>query len=61
MIEYVESPCKDCKERHESCHSFCDKYKKYSSYRESVRKNKQIISSAMFVPNFKSYSRRKHK
>ena len=39
-----ESPCLDCKDRHESCHADCEKYIQYTKaldeYRETVKANR---------------------
>ena len=38
-IRWVQSPCKDCPDRHITCHSSCDKYKEYKKrhYEEKDR------------------------
>lgn len=36
-----KAPCKDCKERHENCHSECEAYLEYNADREQIRKRKQ--------------------
>lgn len=33
-------PCKDCKERHASCHAECEKYKDYKSTNDAEREKR---------------------
>lgn len=39
-MKYVESPCKNCKERFELCHSVCPKYLEFHAYRELIREDR---------------------
>lgn len=40
------APCKDCKERHDLCHSHCEKYlkwkKQHDEAKEALRRDKAI-------------------
>lgn len=36
----MRPPCKDCKERAIGCHSTCEKYKKYRTEWEELKKKK---------------------
>lgn len=42
----LTSPCKDCEERHELCHSTCEKYKQYSANRKALNKWQRDLSKA---------------
>lgn len=35
-------PCKDCSERHESCHSDCDKYQEWKEESDKFRDFKNV-------------------
>lgn len=37
----INAPCKDCIERHISCHSSCEKYKKFKEDKEIENKRRQ--------------------
>ena len=32
----IKAPCKDCPDRHQNCHSECDKYKAFSDERKRL-------------------------
>lgn len=36
------APCKDCPERHELCHSSCEKYKDFVKEREEIREARRL-------------------
>ena len=40
MIRSIESPCKDCPDRHVGCHSECGKYIAYDAALKDLRKAK---------------------
>ena len=33
----MTTPCKNCKDRHQGCHSECEHYKEWSKVRDKVR------------------------
>ena len=35
----MNSPCKDCEDRHRNCHAHCDEYKAYHA--DNVRRNEE--------------------
>ena len=35
------NPCKDCPDRHSSCHSRCDKYKTWKAEWDALRENER--------------------
>ena len=35
----LNTPCKDCTERHIACHSECEKYKAYKENYEQIKKD----------------------
>lgn len=41
----MNSPCKECPDRYEACHDYCEKFQeaheKWEAYRELTRKNKK--------------------
>ena len=53
MSVKIDSPCKDCPERHEGCHGKCDGYKAYKvakeQEREDERKRKDVFKDYCIV------------
>ena len=53
MSVKIDSPCKDCPERHEGCHGKCDGYKAYKAAkqqaREDERKRKDVFKDYCIV------------
>ena len=45
-------PCKDCSDRHELCHSDCEKYREWKEQKDRVRamrREEKSISDALFA------------
>ncbi len=42
----LQSPCKDCAERHDLCHSECERYQQYSANRKELSKWQRDLSKA---------------
>ena len=55
----VNSPCKDCAERFDLCHSVCPKYLEYKAYREYVRSKR--LKSYRANPDLKAYKKKRKK
>lgn len=43
----MQSPCKDCEDRHRNCHSDCNEYKAYQA--ENLRRNEKIRREKLVV------------
>ncbi len=50
-FKQIFSPCKDCKDRYELCHSMCEKYKDYREYRDYI--SNQRIADYSGAPKIK--------
>ncbi len=35
VFNWIQAPCKDCKDRQVNCHSFCERYKDYRDRHEA--------------------------
>ena len=42
----LKAPCKDCKDRHDGCHSECEAYIKYSAARKAFNEWKRDLAKA---------------
>ena len=50
----MNTSCKDCKEREEDCHSYCEKYKEFLKENEIIKENRKkymINRSTIFRAN----------
>ena len=55
------APCKDCKDRHHSCHAECERYKEWKEPLEKARKQKYInhkIDETILVSKEKAIRRK---
>lgn len=63
MERLEQSPCYGCGERHDSCHSHCDKYIQYDGRRKEVRerrmKEAQARNDQMAIAIGRTEARRK--
>jgi hypothetical protein len=55
----MQSPCKDCHDRHRNCHSRCEEYQAYHD--ENVRRNAENRNAHLIVEYKKSVSARVEK
>ena len=40
-----DSPCKDCRKRHEACHDDCEEFRVYREKRAEIEKRRREIAS----------------
>lgn len=52
----MKAPCKNCEQRHESCHSDCDKYK---AYRDGIKERQEEEKKQKEVDRFASDRKRR--
>lgn len=57
MIGAIPVPCKDCKNRHNGCHTDCQDYKSYKTKIQKVKDN--IIDSAKVSQYFIDAARKR--
>lgn len=60
-LKHIKCPCTNCKERHEKCHSICQKYKRYNflcNIERTRNKEKKDVDNAVREITYKGYNSR---
>lgn len=47
----MKAPCKDCPDRHESCHGQCEKYQAYRKERDEMLEERRAYHAAYDARN----------
>lgn len=60
-MKFIDAPCKDCSDRHELCHSACEKYACYKQMMIDIgkRRNEDDISYAVKMERILRYKQEK--
>jgi hypothetical protein len=57
---YNTSPCKDCPDRHEKCHSACEKYLEYRKQIDEINKKRAQAQEAISYVKTQVIKTKKH-